>query len=584
MKLLFSFIRITSTRKEGDTHMHKTWFTSLLLALLLFLFPHQSLAVEFSITSVKIDAFLRDNGNVDVEEMHTYAFEGEFGGITREVVPKTGASISQFTATENGKNLRIEKEDDLYKVHRKGEDETITVKLHYTIENGLEVYQDVAQFYWPFFDDRNESDYEDISIRIHPPAQTEDVIAFGYDEAFKTETIQEDGTVLFKLGYVPSNTNADIRAAYPASLFPNAPLTADKPMKEDILNAKQALMKQDEADAQTKDTLATISKIGLPIYAILLFLLILRDWMTARSKRHSLLREGTQFHSVPKQIMSLPATLFFTNSSYLPPQAMAAGLLDLVRQGYVSKTDDDQFQRLSVKGKHKHENVLLEWLFEKIGSKSTFTFDDLRAYTKNKKNHSQYHLFQTQWLGAIKEEVESYSLYENKRTYRFLIGFSSILLLPFLFFFPIYDLLGPFFAALLLFLAVIIYAIAYRPKTWEGSRIVFDWKQFKAAFKETSQTDWEKWSEDDRMRAYIYGLGISSNDINRKNDELIIAFIPPERNSYDDALFYSIAYIGPTTSTSFRSAYKSTSSGDGGSSSSSGGGGTGGGGGGSGAF
>lgn len=562
--------------------MQKTWFTSLLLAALLFLFPHQSLAVEFSITNVKIDAFLRDNGNVEVEETHTYVFEGEFGGITREVVPIKGASISQFTATENGKNLQIEKEDDLYKVHRKGEDETITVKLHYTIENGLEVYQDVVQFYWPFFDDRNESDYEDISISIHPPAQTEDVIAFAYDEGFKTETIQEDGAVLFKLGYVPGNTNADIRVAYPASLFPNAPLTADKPMKEDILNAELALIKQAEADAKTKDTLATISKIGLPIFAILLFLLILRDCMTARSKHHSLLLEGAQFHSVPKQIMSLPATIFLTNNSYLPPQAMAAGLLDLVRQEYVSKTDDDQFQRLSVKGNHKHENILLEWLFEKIGSKSSFTFDDLSAYTKNKKNHSQYHLFQTQWLGAIKEEVESYSLYENKKTYRFLIGFSSILLLPFLFLFPIYDLLGPFFAALLLFLTVIIYAIAYRPKTWEGARIILDWKQFKAAF--TSQTDWENWSEDDRMRAYIYGLGISSNDVNRKNDELITAFTPPERNSYDDALFYSIAYIGPMTSTKFRSANQSTSSGDGGSSSSSGGGGTGGGGGGSGAF
>jgi uncharacterized membrane protein len=135
--------------------MLKKWFTSLLLVTLLFIFPLQSLAVEFSITQVKIDAFLRDNGNVEVEETHTYEFDGEFGGITREVVPKKGASISQFTATENGKNLRIEKEDSLYKIHRKGEDETITVKLHYTIENGLEIYQDAAQFYWPFFDDRN---------------------------------------------------------------------------------------------------------------------------------------------------------------------------------------------------------------------------------------------------------------------------------------------------------------------------------------------------------------------------------------------------------------------------------------------
>ncbi|MDQ0974915.1 putative membrane protein [Neobacillus niacini] len=325
--------------------MLKKRFTSIILLVLLFAFPHQSLAVEFSITNVKIDATLQNNGNVEVEETHTYDFDGEFNGITREVVPKEGASISQFTATENGKNLRIEKEDDLYKVHRKGEDETITVKLHYTIENRIEVYQDVAQFYWPFFDERNDSSYEDLSITIHPPASTDDAIAFGYDEAFTTETIQEDGSVIFTLGYVPSNTNADIRLAYPANLFPNAPLTADKPMKEEILNAKQELIDHAETDAKTKETLSTISTIGLPSFTIILLLLMMRDWLAARSIRNDFMREGISSLSVPKQIMSLPATIYFTNNNYLQPRAMGAALLDLVRQGYVTKTADDQVSK-----------------------------------------------------------------------------------------------------------------------------------------------------------------------------------------------------------------------------------------------
>jgi uncharacterized membrane protein len=561
--------------------MLKKWFTSLLLVTLLFVFPHQGLAVEFSITHVKTDAYLQNNGNVKVEETHKYEFDGEFNGITREVVPKKGASISQFKATENGKYLRIEKEDDLYKIHRKGEDETITVTLYYTIENGVEVYQDVAQFYWPFFDDRNESSYEKLSITIHPPAPTDDVIAFGYDEAFSTESIQKDGSIAYKLGYVPSNSNGDIRVSYPASLFPNATATADKPMKEDILKAEQELIEQAASDAKTKETLSTISTVGIPAFTIIFLLLLLRDWMSARSRRNDLMREGTQFHSVPKLIMSLPATIFFTNNHYLQPQAMAAGLLDLVRQGYVTKLDDDKFQRVRSKSPLKHENVLMEWLFDKIGSQHTFSFDDLTSYTKNKKNHTNFHLFQSQWRDAIKQEVDSYLLYE-KKTYRLLIGFSSVLLLPFLFLFPIYDLLGSFFAALLLFFMVILYACVYRPKTWEGAQIGYEWKQFKARFKETPQAEWEKWSDDERMRAYIYGLGISSKEINRKYDDLIEALTPSSYDDGDTAVFYSIIYIGPDTSSSFRSAYQSTSSSSGGSSSD--GGGTGGGGGGSGAF
>ena len=76
--------------------------------------------MEFSITNVKIDAFLLKDGNVEVKESHTYQFNGEFNGISREIIPKKSAAISQFTATENGKSLKVEQEDDLYKIHRKG--------------------------------------------------------------------------------------------------------------------------------------------------------------------------------------------------------------------------------------------------------------------------------------------------------------------------------------------------------------------------------------------------------------------------------------------------------------------------------
>ncbi|MDR7080703.1 putative membrane protein [Neobacillus niacini] len=563
--------------------MLKKWFTSLLFLALLFIFPLQSLAVEYSITNVNMDAYLQDNGDVKVEETHTYEFDGDFNGITREIIPKEGAAISQFTATEQGESLRVEKEDDLYKVHRKGADETITVTLHYTIENGMEIYQDAAQFYWPFFDDRNESSYENLTITIHPPNPTDDVIAFGYDAANNTETIQEDGSVLFQLGYVPDGTNGDIRVAYPSSLFPAAPKTAVKPMKEEILKAQQELIDQAEADEATRDTLSTISTIGIPAFIIILLLLMGRDWLTSRAKTNDFLREGTKFHNVPKQIMSLPATIFFTNNGYLPPQAMAAGLLDLVRQGYVKKASIDSFQLINAKSPLKHETVLMKWLFDKIGSKNTFSFDDLTAFSKNKLNHDRYRLFQAEWLQAVKQEVVDRSLYENKKVYRLLVGFSSVLLLPFLFLFPIYDLLGTFFAALLLFFTVVIYAIVYRPKNWEGAKIAYEWKQFKTRFKETTQDEWEIWSEDDQMRAYIYGLGISSKEIDRKYDALIEA-LTSDNDYYDDTVgFYAIAFIGPDTSAKFRSANDSASSSTSGGSSSSGGG-TSGGGGGSGAF
>jgi uncharacterized membrane protein len=565
--------------------MKKIWLFSIVFLALLFFFPHQIFAVEFTISNTKIDAYLQENGEVMVDETHTYKFEGKFNGISRELIPKEDSDITDFSATENGKSLRIETDDGLYKIHRKGKDETITVTLHYTIVNGIEVYQDVAQFYWPFFDDRNESTYEDLSITIHPPKATDNVIAFGYDEAYQTETIQGDGSVLFDLKEVPSERNGDIRVAFDAQLFPSATFSADKLMREEILKAEQELADKAAAKAETREMLSTIPTLGVIAFSVLLFLHMIVAWLRARMKKVTLEREGSRFSTLPKQIMSLPATLFYTNYSQLPPQAMAAALLDLVRQGYVTQTATGQFQTTGQKSIIQHEKVLLEWLFEKIGANGQFNFDDLTSYTKDPKHHTPYHQFKSQWLKSVKQEVDGHALYEDKKRFRLTLGLSSLLLLPFLFLFPIYDLMGAFAAALILFLTVIVYAITYNPRSEKGWQIAYDWKLFKNRFKQLPQSDWEKWTEDEQMRAYIFGLGSNDKNVSKKNDSLVEAFTAKSSNDYSGvAGLYTFAYIGPLASTNFRSADQSTVTTTSGGSSFGGGGGTGGGGGGSGAF
>jgi uncharacterized membrane protein len=560
----------------------KKWLTSFFLLALLLVFPSQGLAVEFSISNVEIDAYLQVDGRVEVEERHTYDFEGEFNGITREVIPKEGANITGFSASEDGKSLRVEEDDGLYKIHRKGADESISVTLHYFIENGIEVYKDVAQFYWPFFDSRNESTYENLLITIHPPDAAEDVIAFGYEESFQTEKIQEDGSVRFQLGEVPSETNGDIRVAYNRELFPAAAQTSDKMMKAEIIKVENELIEQAEADEAIKNKLSTIAAIGIPTFSLILLFLMIGNWLKARTKRADFLRDGgAKFLTLPKQIMSLPATIYFTNHKYLSPQAMAAAFLDLIRQGYVSKTSDSHYQRTGQKSPLNHENVLMEWLFQKIGKNNQFEFDDLTTFTNFKKNHAKYQEFQTEWRQAIKEEFDTHLLYEKKTRYRLFLGLSSIILLPFGILFFIYELFVAFFVVLLLFLTVIIYAIAYRPMTLEGARISFEWKEFQKRFRELPQTEWEKWSEDDRMRAIIYGLGIGDKSETRKTDDLLEAFTPYQE---DTSAYYTIIYASSLAHSSFQSANETTTISTSSSSSSSGGGGTGGGGGGSGAF
>ncbi|WP_445505623.1 DUF2207 domain-containing protein [Niallia sp. 03091] len=525
--------------------------------------------------------------------MQTYSFDGEFNGITREIFPKKGTSITNFEAKENGKPLKVEKEDNLYRIYRKGSDESIVVNLFYTIKNGVDVYPDVAQFYWPFFDNRNESTYNNLSITIHPPAPTKDVIAFGYDESFGTEKVIPNGSVLFQLGEVPAEVNGDIRVAYDKSLFSAAQNIQNQPMKEKILSEKNKMITEAANYAEKQEKVTSVGTIALLSLSVILFGSMYILFFKGRNKKNAVLRNIPAYFTVPKQIMSLPATIFYTNQRQLPAEAMGAALLDLLRKGIIEKRNEDSFRVLQQQNdRKKHERLLIDFLFYTVGNRGEFRFDDLKIYINKKKNHQKYHDFQVKWNQAVKEELKEYALYEKNARVNWYFAIQTVLLLPCLYFFPAYQLFGLLFASTVLIVASLLFALLYRPKTYEGFEILHQWKSLLNNFPTITKNEWEKLSDDERMRIYIYGLGINNKNITRKNEALAKSIPFPNMNlshqtseyqAFDILTFY---YFGTLASTNFYDANKSvekTMHGSYGSSSSFTGGG-GGGGGGSGAF
>lgn len=556
-----------------------------------FLFPGRGFAIDFTIPNVKIDAYLQENGDAKVKETFTYSFEDDFNGITRSIIPKEGTKITDLKAEEKGKKLKVEKDEDLYSIHRKGSsDETITIDIFYTIENATSVYKDVGDFYWPFFDDRNESDYEHYRVTIHPPKETDEVIAFGYDEAFNTEVIQKDGSVIFKLGEVPSGKKGDIRVAYDAALFPAAK-KANTAMKDNILQAKQELIDKAETRAERKELFRSIGSILIPAMAIFFLFMIIRDLVGQRMKRSEARRNIPTTFTVPKEKITLPATIYFTNSSQLSGEAVAAAFLDLVRRGFVSRTADDRFQMVGpLEGLKKHEQQLLKFLFEEVGQNGEFKFADLDDYTKVKKNHETYYKNQVEWQTAVGQEVKKSGLYERKTGLRSLLGLGSVILLPFLIIFPIFDLFGLFMGALLLLSFLLGFAFFYWPKSLDGLTIYYEWKMLKENLKDLPEKVWHSLPEDKQVLVYLYALGIKENRF-VKNEEMIGYFeLPPSASrtsNFAGGVDMSMMYtLGPMAAINFHTAHdtaKSTMTTTS-SSSTGGGGGVGGGGGGSGAF
>jgi uncharacterized membrane protein len=473
---------------------------SVCVLLLILFIPTHVWAVEFSIESTDINAQLHKDGQVDVKETHTYEFEGEFNGITRTLIPKENTTIHNFQASENGENLKVKKEGNLYKVYRGGSDETVTVDITYTVNQGVERFEDVAQFYYPFFDDSNEATYENMRITVVPPKPTDVKAAYGYDEAYDTVETIDEGTVVFNLGEVSSEEKGDIRVAYDASLFSEAPLTAEKPMLDNILAEKEKMDAEVAAKMEAKEQWGGYAPVivgGLLLIAVgLIVQAIRRKRLTGIEIERQLSGNGR----FPDTEMSLPATLLFTGGN-LKASAIIASLLELVRKGNIKKISDEEFELLSRDTDFKHETRLIEWLFDEIADDTTFHVNDLESYVKEKKNHEKYQTSFSAWKEAVRREVKQYDLTEKARKTRWISSIAALVSFTSIFLFAYHGLFLWMFSVVLLFIFFLIFAIAYRPLNEKGRRIMETLTPLKLS------DQWKTWDEDEQVPALLYQIG-----------------------------------------------------------------------------
>ena len=548
----------------------------ILFMLLVFaLFPVQVLAVEYSISEVAIHAQVNADGTVDVRESHTYEFEGDFNGITREIVPKDGTSIQKFSGFENGKELDVERDGHLYKVFREGDDETVTIELRYEIEDAVEKFEDGAEFYWPFFDERNESDYEQMTITILPPAPSENTDFTGYDEAYGTGSLQTDGAVRFDMEQVPEGSNGDTRVVFDAALFPALP-QQDGTIREELADEKERLEGEAAAFAARQDTGASIGNGLIPAAGALLLALTAWGWNRARKTKQQA-KPAAETFFVPKQKMSIPATLYFTKSSILAPAVTAAALMELVRKQHVEQLSEEQFRLIGRNTEFAHEATLIDLLFDKVGDGEYFSTKNLEEYTKNELNHASYNESITAWQQEVAEEVKQHELYSKQKALRWTVGVIGLSLFAAAVVFGILDLLPLMFFSIVIGIGFVAFCF-YSPITYDGHVIRAEWKQLRTAMEQLDQSQWEQLTQDEKMRAYAYVLGADEKSANLKTQSFTTAY--SETAFADFGLFYNPVLLTGV----FFAATSNTGASASSTVSATGGGGVGGGGGGSGAF
>lgn len=463
-------------------------------------------------------------------------------------------------------------EDGLYRIYREGENnETVTVELTYQIVHAVEKFEDGAQFYWSFFDENNESEYNNMTVSIIPPASSDNTEALGYEEAYEKERITNEGAVIFNMDEVPDGENASFRVIFEPELFPV--VTAQTGTIRDDLAEDRKLIENEAAIFA--DNQQTAKDIGIPVIAIagvLLLIGILLAWIRAFNRKRKVRNAPYEFF-VPKESMSIPALIHFTHSSFMTPSTMSAAIMELMRKGNIQQLSEDRFKSIHTKTDTQHEKTLTVLLFDQIGDGNEFTLEQVEAYTNDENNHATYNEAVAEWTKEISAEVKENNFYEKHPLLRWSAGILSILFVGLAIYVGIYELFPWMAASIVLAMLALGFAIGYSPITRRGHEVRSNWRQLQTAMEELPANQWDTLTKDEKQRAYAYLLGSDQKTAERK----ATVFTAAEQQTDGSSLF-----INPVFMTAIFVSASSTTSASGGVAGS--GAGVGGGGGGSGAF
>lgn len=560
----------------------KRWSKVAVTAVILFfLLPAAALAVDFEITESRINAKLDKSGSVSVTEIHTYEFDGEFNGITRMLIPKEGTLITDFSAFENGQSLRTEKDGEVYKVFRNGEDETVTVELGYVIDQAVTRYEDGAEFYWPFFDDRNETDYNKMTITVEPPGQSSSTVAIGYDEAEGSESVEPDGSVRFSLGHVDSGENGDIRTVFDAALFPS--LNEATGTIRDRIEADKARLAAEQKAAEVRHRNASMTgNILVPLALLVLIGALWMEWSSSRNKAAAA-RSKAQSLGVraPDEIVSMPAAMqFMAPALTTEPERLSSTLLDLIRQGQVVQVSETRFVETEKTAERHHEEIFRSILFDSFGDGSGgFDLDDLKKRTENEEQATLYNNRISEWSAAVSREIKEAGLKEARSRTSVLLTVMGFVLAGAAIYFGFGEAWIHLVITIPLSLTALIAAAFYRPLSDQGHKLREQWTTFSERLKAADIEEWQAMPHEDRLRGYTYAIGTKLKGI-----DLPFARFADTGQSSTQLSPVAFAYDPMLMSQSFTVASTNAAYSSGSTSVTSSGGGTGGGGGGSGAF
>ena len=481
-----------------------------------------SIAASYDIEGYYINVEVLENGDVEVEEI--FLVDGTMNGYEINLSANSTNSLVSASAISNvsvaGANLdnisfdTFEENftdftlvnyadvgdsekytvDNTYngvsiKMYYPINNEKITFKVSYTLEDAIILHNGFAEFYWNFFSGELPDEINDLNIRIILPGLDDsDYFRFWAHGPLSGEVhdynSNTNNIVIASIDKLETYGILDMRVTFIDSLVNTSLISkhSDEAL-DDIISEEEKIANETNAlrrEVKAKWNIALFGTIGFYILLIIGFIYVYfkYDKELKSDFNHKYNRDFIDDYNV--EVVD-----YLMNHS-VTENALSASVMNLIykknikAEAIADKKDSYKFTILSRDNLNDTENSLVDFLFTTVGDSNTFTTMDLKKYASDMATCRGFMSSYTNWKNKVTKDGQTQNFFEKKRNYiwiPFVLLIYSIILLIFI----SSNNIELFIGILTIFFAIIfmIYAIACTKKTKKGVEHYAKWKAFK---------------------------------------------------------------------------------------------------------
>ncbi len=427
-----------------------------LISILIFIFilPIGASAKDYYFPSVNIDVTVNPDGSFDVVENRIFDFDGDFSwaaynlpfynkerekfyDVTSFLVSEGDVIYEESASSEPGTAQIMRSGEGISaKWFFSASDEQRTFTIKYRVGNGIDVYSDLAQFYWEFIGTGWEKGIGNFAATVNLPegVSKEEIRAWGHGPLYGEVTILDSQTVKYEVANLPPETFVEGRILFPTLLIPQGEIDFDEPILEDALVeeakwAKEANEAREKAkgELQRREKLSQMGMVASIIVALVGLIFFLFMWLMY-GKEYETNFEGEYYRELPADYP--PAVMgYLWHFGSVNTEDMVSTMMDLARRGYMKikeemvirkglfrKKEDYDYtiekMDKSPEGLKKFEKTLLSLLFNKIGDGQKVGMEEIKEYAK--KHPSSFQSSFNSWKKEVVSDAKKQKFLERK--------------------------------------------------------------------------------------------------------------------------------------------------------------------------